>query len=93
MIPGNIIVRQRGTLFHPGQHVRNKSAKLVHNSLIGCRLKWAAIKQFTQLRQVLFASTKKNGCMAKGDLWALCWNVVKSFLVTKRVVDAAVISG
>ena len=22
VIPGNIIVRQRGTLFHPGQHVR-----------------------------------------------------------------------
>ena len=22
VIPGNIIVRQRGTVFHPGQHVR-----------------------------------------------------------------------
>jgi len=25
VIPGNIIVRQRGTLFHPGQHVRRLS--------------------------------------------------------------------
>lgn len=22
VIPGNILVRQRGTVFHPGQHVR-----------------------------------------------------------------------
>ena len=31
VIPGNIIVRQRGTQFHPGQHVRLSSARLAVN--------------------------------------------------------------
>ena len=33
VIPGNIIVRQRGTLFHPGPHVRLK----LHPLLVGPR--------------------------------------------------------
>jgi ribosomal protein L27 len=28
VIPGNIIVRQRGTQFHPGQHVRHSPTTL-----------------------------------------------------------------
>lgn len=28
VIPGNIIVRQRGTHFHPGQHVRSPASQL-----------------------------------------------------------------
>lgn len=30
VIPGNIIVRQRGTLFHPGQHVRPQLPQLLY---------------------------------------------------------------
>ena len=30
VIPGNIIVRQRGTLFHPGQHVRLSFTCFIH---------------------------------------------------------------
>lgn len=29
VIPGNIIVRQRGALFHPGQHVRRPNPSIV----------------------------------------------------------------
>ena len=33
VIPGNIIVRQRGTLFHPGQHVRRPTPSIVMSFL------------------------------------------------------------
>ena len=32
VVPGNIIVRQRGTLFHPGQHVRNDNPPVNDNN-------------------------------------------------------------
>jgi hypothetical protein len=34
VLPGNIIVRQRGTLFHPGQHVRPQILHLLYFVLI-----------------------------------------------------------
>ena len=34
VIPGNIIVRQRGTLFHPGQHVRLSITWFIHLPIV-----------------------------------------------------------
>jgi hypothetical protein len=70
VVPGNIIVRQRGTQFHPGQHVRCSSILLFSftqetNITLGCcslcRLEWAATTPFTHSSPASSASTPKNG--------------------------------
>ena len=47
VIPGNIIVRQRGTQFHPGQHVRNLHFIPFNPAHLECRLKLVAITPYT----------------------------------------------
>ena len=74
VIPGNIIVRQRGTLFHPGQHVRLVRSLFSYIFPFHClldRLKWVATIQYLPQYRVTFAFTKRSGCVAKDVLWGL----------------------
>lgn len=84
VVPGNIIVRQRGTLFHPGQHVRPAYCKHEHrHSNLFTRLKWVAITQYTRQFLVSFVFTKKNGCAASEDLSELSLSEAKYYHATR----------
>ena len=74
VLPGNIIVRQRGSLFHPGQHVGHLLPTL-SISLIIVRSKWAAITPFMQWFLAMSASTEKSGCGGNGNMLVLYLNV------------------
>ena len=92
VIPGNIIVRQRGTLFHPGQHVRDLILDIDLYLTMIVRLRWDGTTQYTPSRLGLFGFTRRSGCEVLDDLLVSCWNVERSFPVTRLSAVAAAIS-
>lgn len=85
VIPGNIIMRQRGTLFHPGPHVGPFCCSSDEpGSQEQYRSAWVATTPYLRPRRDMCASGRKSICWENANTSASSWKRATAYPEMKR---------